>query len=80
MIRSSGGALLHLVDEVLDFSKLGARMLRLDPFDFDPRDVLEEAVGMVSTAAARKVLAINVSVASDVPRIVHADGNRVRRC
>ena len=58
VIRRSGDALMHLVEDVLDFSKLEAGKLTLDPFDFDPRGVLEDAVAMVSTAAARKNLKI----------------------
>ena len=79
LIRRSGDALMHLVDDVLDFSKLEAGMLILDPFDFDPRAVLEEAVGMVSTAASGKGLAVVLSVDPDLPANVRTDGNRVRQ-
>jgi len=79
VIRRSGDALMHLVDDVLDFSKLEAGKLQLDPFDFDPRGVLEDAVAMVSAAAGRKNLRIVTSVDSGLPALVRSDGNRVRQ-
>jgi PAS domain S-box-containing protein len=79
VIRRSGDVLMGLVEDVLDFSKLEAGKLQLDPFDFDPRAVLEDAVGMVSVEAAHKSLGLTVSVDDSVPAAFCADGRRVRQ-
>ena len=79
VIGRSGEALARLVDDVLDFSKLEAGKLQLDPFDFDPGAIVDDALAMVSTAAARKKLALVVSIDPGVPALVRSDGGRIRQ-
>ncbi len=79
VIGRSGEALMQIVDDVLDLSKLEAGKLQLDPIDFDPRVVLDDALAMVSTAAVRKNLELVVSVDPDMPAVVRGDGRRVRQ-
>jgi two-component system sensor histidine kinase/response regulator len=55
-IRRSADALVTLINDILDFSKVEAGRLELEHIDFDLRDVLEDAVELLSTTAHSKGL------------------------
>ncbi|MDX2164316.1 MAG: response regulator [Gammaproteobacteria bacterium] len=57
-IRLSGEALLNVINNVLDYSKIESEHLELELIDFDLRTVVEEAVEIVATRAHQKGLAI----------------------
>ena len=78
-VSSSGEALLEVIDDILDFSKIEAGKLELDPTDFDPRDAIEQACGMLAGRAHAKGLELLVSIDSEVPAKLHGDAARVRQ-
>jgi two-component system sensor histidine kinase/response regulator len=78
-LAASGEALLAVIGNVLDFSKLEAGRLELDYGDFDLREALEEACLMLAEQAHAKGLEISHRVDSDVPTIVRGDRARLRQ-
>ena len=54
MIRSSGDALLRVINDVLDFSKVEAGKLELEVAPFHLRRSLEESIGLFRALAAEK--------------------------
>lgn len=78
-IKTSGEALLHLINEILDFSKMESGKLSLEAVDFDLRDVVEQSVAIVMEDARKKDLALDVLVAADVPEVVKGDPARIRQ-
>ena len=78
-ITTAGEALLSVVNDVLDFSKLEAGQLELDPQPFDPAAIVRETVDLVAAQATMKGLRISVDVAEDLPRAVSADSARLRQ-
>ncbi|MDP1579679.1 MAG: ATP-binding protein [Candidatus Didemnitutus sp.] len=78
-IRKSGGALLALTNELLDYSRIDAGRMRLDPQACSPRQIVEEAVELLSARAAEKNLELLVTVSSAVPEHVLADPGRLRQ-
>ncbi|HXQ47657.1 MAG TPA: ATP-binding protein, partial [Caulobacteraceae bacterium] len=78
-ISKSAEALLSVVNDVLDFSKLEAAQLELDPQPFDPAAFLEETVDLVRPQAADKELAITLAVPPDLPERLGADAARLRQ-
>lgn len=77
--RRSARALLALVNDLLDFSKLEAGHTELTRRGFDPRGPAEDAVGVLSGVAQRKGLELVCAVAPDVPRWILGDPDRVRQ-
>lgn len=75
-IRSSSRALLAMVGDVLDVSKIEARQLQLDVAPFSPRDVIERVVRILSPGAQRKGLILDVAVTDSVPHAVLGDAAR----
>jgi signal transduction histidine kinase/CheY-like chemotaxis protein len=78
-IRSSGAALVNLIDEILDFSKIEAGRLELVTEPFDLHQLVEGTVELLAPRAQSKGLEIAASIAADVPSFVLGDSLRLRQ-
>jgi len=78
-IRESGAALLAIINEILDFSKLEAGKLDLEIAEFSPTVVAESVADLLASQARQKSLAVQAFVAPDVPRSLRGDAGRVRQ-
>ena len=78
-IRSSGAALVSLIDQILDFSKIEAGRLHLVSEPFDLHRLVEGVVELLAPHAQSKGLEIAVSIAADVPNAVLGDSLRLRQ-
>ena len=56
VIRSSGEALMAIIDDILDFSKIEVGRLDLERRPFDLRSCVESALELVATSASGKGL------------------------
>jgi signal transduction histidine kinase/CheY-like chemotaxis protein len=79
MIRSSGDALLKVINDVLDFSKMEAGRLELEVEPFELRRSLEESIGLFRAMAAEKGLRLRCELASELPVYVAGDETRLRQ-
>ncbi|WP_293375758.1 ATP-binding protein [Phenylobacterium sp. SCN 70-31] len=78
-IHTSADALLAVVNDVLDFSKLEADQVQLDPQPLDPRAFVEEIADLVRDQAAAKGLSLTLETDHDLPAWIAADGARLRQ-
>src|SRR5271165_7195864 len=78
-IRSSGHALIALIDEILDLSKIEAGHFELAVEPVDLRRLVEGLVELLAPKAQSKGLEIAASVNADAPRFVEADAMRLRQ-
>jgi signal transduction histidine kinase/CheY-like chemotaxis protein len=78
-VKTSGQALLSLIDEILDFSKIEAGRIDLAAEPFDIRAVVEGVVELLAPKAQGKGIEIAAYVASDVPARVVGDADRLRQ-
>ena len=67
MVKSSADALLTIINDILDFTKIEAGKLDLDPSAFALRDTLGDALKPLAVAAHAKGLELACHVAPDVP-------------
>jgi PAS domain S-box-containing protein len=79
IIRGSAKALLSLINDVLDLSKIEADRLELERVDFDLRDVIYETVAAMALQSAVKGIELIVNVGIDVPVIAGGDPGRLRQ-
>ena len=78
-IATSAEALLSVVNDVLDFSKLEAGQMDLDPHPFNPTELVDTAVDLVRDRAASKGLTVGVAIDSALPTPLVADCARLRQ-
>ncbi|MFN7935294.1 MAG: response regulator [Bryobacteraceae bacterium] len=78
-IRSSGEALLAIVNDVLDFSKIEAGRLVIEPIPFDLWAAVEEVATLLQAQAGRKHLSQFVHYSPRIPRYVIGDYGRIRQ-
>jgi PAS domain S-box-containing protein len=78
-IKTSADSLLTVINDVLDFAKIEARKLDLDPVDFRLRDSVADILGTFAFRASEKGLEITCRVAPGVPDDVNGDPARLRQ-
>ncbi|MEH1783996.1 MAG: GAF domain-containing protein [Nostoc sp.] len=78
-IRSSGDALLSLINEILDLSKLEAGEMALETLDFDLSTCVEEVVELLAPSAHNKGLEIAALIEHNVPTHLKGDTGRLRQ-
>ena len=78
-IRSSGEALLTIINDVLDFSKIEAGKMELENIEFDLQTVIEESIEIMTASAVEKGLHLSLKVGDDVPFGAIGDSGRFRQ-
>jgi two-component system sensor histidine kinase/response regulator len=78
-IHSAGTALLTVINDILDVSKIEAGKLVLEHDDFDLPAVLTEVAALVTPAAADKSLTVVTRRGPGLPVTVRGDGGRIRQ-
>jgi len=78
-IRSSGEALLTLINDILDLSKIEAGRLELERTQFDLSTLIEEAMELVAGQAAAKNLALHCDLDGSIPLDLIGDSARLRQ-
>lgn len=79
LMQRSSGELLALLSDLLDFSRIEAGRLDLEPQAVHLRDLLDEAVASVHGPATEKGLLLECELAADLPPVVRADGARLQQ-
>src|SRR5262249_41455539 len=78
-VRHSAEALLTVINDILDISKIESGKLNLERLPFDPRAVVDEVVGLLGPRAAAKRLLLMSRVDAALPRVVRGDPGRLRQ-
>jgi signal transduction histidine kinase/CheY-like chemotaxis protein len=78
-IRSSGKALLTLINDILDLSRVEAGRLELVIGEFDPQRLVQEVAASVATRADEKGLDFNLRFQSGLPAVLQGDEGRLRQ-
>ena len=79
LIQGSGAALLTVVNDILDYSKIEAGQLDLDPIAFPLRGLVDDTVAIVRGGALKSPLAITCTIDPGVPAHAFGDANRLRQ-
>jgi PAS domain S-box-containing protein len=79
VIRTSGEALLRIIDDILDFSKIEAGKLELEDDAVDVAACAERALDLVAVAASDKDIELGCLVDADVPPAIAGDATRLRQ-
>src|SRR6201999_1779877 len=77
--RKSGAALLTILNDILDVSKIEAGRLEIEIVPFDLRACLTDAMGVLASKAESRGLAFHLEVEDNVPEAVLSDAARLRQ-
>jgi signal transduction histidine kinase/ActR/RegA family two-component response regulator len=79
VIRSSADALLTIINDILDLSKIEAGRVELRAEDFSIRTVVKDVVELLAITAYTKRLGLTGHVAPEVPACCRGDAARLRQ-
>lgn len=79
MIRSSSNALLDIINEILDFSRIEAGTLTLAVAPLRLRDLVRDTFVPLAVRAQEKSLAFHWEIAPNVPDALDGDAGRLRQ-
>ena len=79
IIAGSAAALMTLLNDVLDLSKIEAERLELEHVEFDVRHVIYQTLAPFALQSAAKGLELVCTVRGEVPVLVRGDPGRVRQ-
>lgn len=78
-IETSGSALLNIINDILDLSKIEAGKLEIESIPFDLNAVLEQTVDVFVTPVASKPVELWYSIVPDLPVALIGDPTRLRQ-
>jgi two-component system sensor kinase len=78
-VKQSGTALLSLLNDILDHSKIEADRMELECISFDFRKTVSDATRVMAVTAFGKGLELICQIDRDVPHHVFGDPNRLRQ-
>jgi signal transduction histidine kinase/ActR/RegA family two-component response regulator len=79
MIRSSGQALLDLINDILDLSKIEAGRMEIETVHFSPAATVDGVVSLLSQRAQSKGLRLEMKLAPGLPLALQGDPRRLRQ-
>jgi hypothetical protein len=78
-VRQSADALMEIINDLLDLSKIEAGRLELESIDFELRELLDHLAKPIALSAQRKGLALRLELGAALPRIARGDPVRLRQ-
>lgn len=78
-IATAGHALLEVINDVLDLSKIEANRMRLDTIDFDLAQLLTDVADIYRAPFFNRGIGFDVAMATAVPEHVRGDPTRLRQ-
>jgi len=78
-VRASSEALLTIINDILDYSKIEVGKLEIERFPFDLRRALEEAMDLISAEAGDKNINLAYFIDDSVPASLVGDVTRLRQ-
>jgi PAS domain S-box-containing protein len=78
-VKESANALLSIINDVLDFSRIEAGKIEIESIDFDLHHVIGQSIALLESNAYEKALALKLTLDENVPRHVNGDPIRLRQ-
>jgi len=79
MIQDSASALLQILDDLLDYSKIEAGRLTIESMPIDLRELVDNAIGLLAGRAHEKGLRVRADVSPDIAASLRGDSVRLRQ-
>lgn len=79
IIQNTGNALLTIINEILDYSKLEAGKVELDPVEMDLQQIVEETIQTLAENAYEKGVALLIDFDSSIVNTINCDPVKIRQ-
>ena len=79
VFKNAGEALLSLVNDILDLSKIEAGQLILENIEFDVREIVEQSAEIYALKTDAKGIELSTHIGPNVPARVSGDPSRLRQ-
>ena len=79
MIADSGRAMMRLLNDILDLSKVEAGQMKVSDDAFDLRHTLKGCAKLMGPAIEQRGIAFRREIADDLPKVIFGDGLRLRQ-
>ncbi|MGR8949638.1 MAG: ATP-binding protein, partial [Gammaproteobacteria bacterium] len=79
VFKNAGEALLSLVNDILDLSKIEAGQLILEDIEFDVREIVEQSAEIYALKTDAKNIELSSHIGASVPPRVKGDPSRLRQ-
>jgi PAS domain S-box-containing protein len=77
--QTSGRALLTLIDDILDLSKIEAGKITLENLSLDLRHTVEDVIQLARAQASAKGLQVHSDISPNIPRLLRGDAHRLHQ-
>ena len=78
-IKSSGRALLTIIDDILDFSRIESGRMNISPVEYDPISLFNDVAGVTMTRLIDRNVELILNLNVDMPRLLCGDCVRIRQ-
>jgi len=79
LMQRSAQSLLHIIDDILDFSRIQAGRILLQEEPFNLRGIVEHVFDLLALSAEKKGLLLRLEFPLDAPSRFIGDGKRIRQ-
>ena len=77
--HESGELLLAIVNDILDYSRLDARLANIEEIDLDLPKLINSTVALLADMAEDKALSVSLDSGSDMPSWIRCDPTRLKQ-
>jgi signal transduction histidine kinase len=78
-VRESADGLIAIINDILEFARIDAGKMILQPAPFDLRRIISEVTGMLAARASAKGLRLGLVYSTGTPSLLVGDAARVRQ-
>ncbi len=78
-IKSSGRALLTIINDILDYSKIESGKLDIIPAEYEPLALFNDVTNIIMTRLLDKDVELSLDISPELPRLLFGDNIRVRQ-
>ncbi len=79
IFETNSESLLHIINEIIDLSKVEAGKVELETVGFNLLTLIEKICGLMALGAHEKNLELHIDIADDIPEILNGDPERIRQ-
>ena len=79
IIHNSGKSLLHIVNDLLDLSKIEAKKMEIVPVKYEVASLINDTVQLYATRIEKKLIKFNLKVDENIPAELFGDELRIKQ-